>query len=112
MKIFIIHSTGMTKEALEYAGELESEGHFTYVPLRDTEQVLTTEAEILANNRKGIEWCDETHVIWDLSSLGTMFDMGVAYGGYKPIKIISTKNHHWTKFVVKREGKYLIEQEM
>lgn len=99
----------MTKDVLEYAKKLESEGHETHVPLRDTEQVLTTEAEILANNRSGIEWCDESHVIWDLSSQGALFDMGVAYGNYKPIKIIKTKNHHWTKFVVKREGEYLVE---
>lgn len=108
MKVFIIHSTGMTEDALKYSQSLEDQGHDTYVPLRDTEQVLTTEAEILANNLKGIKWCDEAHVIWDLSSQGTLFDMGCAYALDKPIRIIKTKNHHWTKFVVKREGRYLV----
>jgi len=109
MKVFLIHSTGMTKEALEHAEKLESEGHETYVPLRDTEQVLTTEAEILANNLRGIRWSDECHLIWDLSSQGTLFDMGCAYASDKRIKVVKTKNHHWTKFIVKREGEYLVE---
>ena len=109
MKIFIIHSSGMYKDALKHAEVLEHEGHETYVPLRDTEQKLTTEAEILRSNLNGIKWCDETHLIWDLSSQGTLFDMGCAYALDKPIKVIKTKTHHWTKFVSKREGKNLIE---
>lgn len=99
----------MTGEALEHAHKLELEGHETYVPLRDTEQVLTTEAEILENNLKGIKWSDECHLIWDLSSQGTLFDMGCAYALGKPIRVIKTKTHHWTKFVTKREGKLLVE---
>lgn len=109
MKIFIIHSTGMFKDALEHAKNLEKEGHETYVPLRDTEQVFTAEAEILANNLKGLKWCDEAHLIWDLSSQGTLFDMGCAYALGKPIRVIKTKKHHWTKFVTKREGRYLVD---
>lgn len=109
MNIFIIHSSGMYKDAIAYAELLEVQGHETYVPLRDTEQVLTTEADILENNLRGIRWSDECHLIWDLSSQGTLFDMGCAYASGKPIKVIKTKNHHWTKFVVKREGDYLIE---
>ena len=109
MKIFIIHSSGMTKDALAHAEKLESEGHETYVPLRDTEQVLTTEADILANNLRGIDWSDECHLIWDLSSQGTLFDMGCAYALGKPIQVVKTKKHHWTKFVTNREGGLLVE---
>jgi len=109
MKVFIIHSSGMYKDALSHAESLEDEGHETYVPLRDTEQILTTEAEILANNLRGIRWSDECHLIWDLSSQGTLFDMGCAYASDKPIKVVKTKNHHWTKFVAKREGEYLVK---
>ena len=109
VKVFIIHSSGMTKQALVHAEKLESEGHETYVPLRDTEQVLTTEADILASNLREIKWSDECHLIWDLSSQGTLFDMGCAYALGKPIHVIETKKHHWTKFVTKREGKLLVE---
>ena len=110
MKIFIIHSSGMYEHALIHAGRLELEGHETYVPLRDTEQVLTTEPEILASNLKGIKWADECHLIWDLSSQGTLFDMGCAYALGKKIKVIKTKTHHFTKFASRREGNYLIEE--
>ena len=99
----------MTKDALAHGDKLESEGHETYIPLRDTEQVLTTEAEILASNLRGIEWSDECHLIWDLSSQGTLFDMGCAYALGKDIHVIKTKTHHWTKFVTKREGNLLVE---
>lgn len=109
MNVFIIHSSGMTKEALAHAEKLESEGHETYVPLRDTEQDLTTEAEILASNLTGIALSDECHLIWDLSSQGTLFDMGCAYALGKDIHVVKTKKHHWTKFVTKREGGLLVE---
>lgn len=101
----------MYKDALKYAEILESEGHETYVPLRDTEQVLTTEAEIIASNLAGIEWSDVCHVIWDLSSLGAVFDMGCAYALGKPLLIVKTKTHHWTKFIARREGMLLVGDE-
>ena len=108
MRVFIIHSSGMYKQALEYAEGLETEGHTTYVPLRDTEQVHTTEKDILYSNLAGMGDVDECHVIWDLSSLGAVFDMGMAFALEIPIKIVSTKTHHWTKFIAKREGDYLV----
>lgn len=108
MKIFIIHSSGMYKQALDHAEKLESKGIETFVPLRDTEQVYTTEKDILNSNLEGMRDVDEIHVIWDLSSLGVVFDMGMAFALDIPIKIISTKNHHWTKFVAKNEGNYIL----
>jgi len=105
-KIFIAHSIGMTDKAVEYAKTL---GAFeVYVPGIDTIQT-GTEKEILEANRRALKDADECHVLWDLSSLGTIFDMGMAFGLGIPIYIVKTKTHHWTKFVVKREGKYLIE---
>ena len=108
MKIFIIHSMGLSSKALEYAKWLESDDHETFVPVRDTEQDLTTEHEILNSNLNGLKWCDEAHVIWDLSSLGSIFDMGCAYALGKPIHIVSTKKHHWVKFILKNKGKRIL----
>jgi len=105
MKIFIAHSMGMTEQAIKYAEENDL---CCYIPGRDTTQV-TTEKEILQANLNGLVGCDEVHVLWDLSSLGTIFDMGMAFALGKPIKIIKTKTHHWTKFIVKREGGYLVK---
>ena len=104
MKIFIAHSSGMYKQALEYEEEI---GIPCYIPIRDTDQ-SGPEVKILKQNLEGMKPCDEVHVIWDLSSLGTIFDIGMAYALGKPIKIVKTKTHHWTKFIAKEEGKYLI----
>lgn len=108
MKIFVVHSSGMYGKALEYAKDLEAQGHETFVPLRDTKQVKTTEHAILESNRVGMIWCDEAHVLWDLSSLGVIFDLGMAYALDRPIKIIKVKTHHWTKFIARYEGEYIL----
>ena len=105
VKIFIIHSLGLTKQAVEYAEELEAHGHETYVPGRDTDQ--TTVSTILASNRAGMEWSDEVHLIWDLSSLGSVFDLGMAYALRKPTYIRYVKKHHWTKVIAGSEGGYM-----
>jgi len=108
MKIFVIHSMGLSAKALDYAETMEVAGHETFVPARDTEQTYTTEQEILKANLDGIKWSDECHVLWDLSSLGSVFDMGSAYALGKPIKIISVKKHHLTKFISEHEDKYIL----
>ena len=106
MKVFIAHSIGMTQEAIQYARQLTSVGHECYIPGRDTCQT-TNEMQILKTNRDALEDSDEVHVIWDLSSLGTIFDLGVAFAFQKPVRIISTKKFHWTKFIARNEGMYL-----
>lgn len=107
MNVFIIHSMGMSNEAIEYAEKLEEEGHITFVPARDTEQYNTTRHGIISNNLKGIEWADEIHMFWDLSSLGSIFDLGSAYALGKPVKIVKTKRYHWTKFIDEYEDRYI-----
>ena len=102
---FIIHSKQLLNEALEYESK---SGERCYIPGRDTPQ--TNGDEILPINLEAMRNCDdEIPVFWDGGSKGTLFDMGMAYALEKPIKVIKTKKHHWTKFVAKREGKYLIE---
>ena len=113
-KIFIAHSMGMCKEAEEWSNKLEHEGHDTYLPCRDTAQEPgpdfngAWENVILAKNLEGVKWCDEVHVIWDLSSLGTVFDMGSAYALGKPIYVIQLKDHHWGRFMVNNIGKRIL----
>lgn len=104
IKVFIAHSTGMTKKAIDYAKYLETGNFECYVPGRDTEQIHTTEKEILSTNLKAIKGADEMHVLWDLSSLGTIFDLGCAYALEKPIYIVDTKKHHWVKFILNNIG--------
>ena len=114
VKIFIIHSLGLSKLALQYTKELEKSGGEVFIPCRDTNQ-KSTENEILETNFSGAKWCDEAHVIWDGTSLGTVFDMGTIYALNKPLKIIkiippkqkASYVMHWTKYAMKNEGKYL-----
>lgn len=98
----------MYNNALGYAKDLEAQGHQTFVPLRDTKQTNTIEHRILDSNRIGMIWCDEAHVLWDLSSLGVIFDIGMAYALERPIKIIKVKTHHFTKFIARYEGEYIL----
>ena len=113
-KVFIIHSMGMSDEALEHARQLELQLHETYVPCRDTAQEPGPddpedfEKVILAKNLEGIKWADEVHLIWDLSSMGSMFDLGSAYALGKPIYVVQVKKHHWTRFVVRKAGERLL----
>lgn len=120
-KIFIIHSLGFTDKALEYEKEIsreftiDSPGNYLpatkcYVPGRDTKQSGTSPKEILLANRDAMKTCDEAHVLWDLSSHGTLVDIGMAIALDIPIKIVATKTHHWTKFVESRKGDYLFAQ--
>ena len=114
MKVFIIHSLGLSKLALHYTKELEKKGNDVFIPCRDTNQE-STESEILQSNFNGAKWCDEAHVIWDGISLGTIFDMGTIYALNKPLKIVHIETPkkkasyvmHWTKYAMENEGKYL-----
>ena len=114
MKVFIIHSLGLSKLALQYTKELENVGNEVYIPCRDTNQ-KSTESGILQSNFNGAKWCDEAHVIWDGISLGSIFDMGTIYALNKPLKIIKvippkqkvSYVMHWAKYAMENEGKYL-----
>ena len=107
-RIFIAHSMGMLEKARQLAVEARREHCDVYVPGLDTEQVHTNEREILERNLNAIKDCTEMWVIWDLSSLGTIFDMGCAYALGKPIHIVDTKKHHWVKFILKNVGSRIL----
>lgn len=118
-KVFIAHSMGMSEDARRYAKELEDVGYEVYLPCRDTVQLppntteddlpsLDWEYHILAQNLEGVKWCDEVHCIWDLSSLGTIFDLGCAYALNKQIYMAKTKRYHWVKFLLKKEEDWII----
>ena len=73
-QIFIAHSLKLTEQAIAYEKQI---GKKCYIPGRDTPQ--TYGEEILERNKQGLLDCEEVHVIWDGVSLGTIFDMGMAY---------------------------------
>jgi len=85
-KIFIIHSKGLTDKASKLADKLRSEGNEVYVPGIETPQdtdVLT----ISKKNREAMKKCDEVRIIWDGTSHGVIFDLGMAFAMEKPMKL-------------------------
>ena len=85
-KFFIIHSKGLTDKASKLADELRSEGNEVYVPGIETPQdsdVLT----ISKKNREAMRKSDEVRIIWDGTSHGVVFDLGMAFAMEKPMKL-------------------------
>ena len=85
-KIFIIHSKGLTDRASKLADQLRSEGCEVYVPGVETPQetdVLTI-SEI---NREAMRKAEEVRIIWDGTSHGVVFDLGMAFAMEKKIKL-------------------------
>jgi nucleoside 2-deoxyribosyltransferase len=69
----------------QYVAMLEQRGHRVYFPPRDTDQNDDTGLRICKDNRKGIESADEVHVMWDGSSQGSIFDLGMAFALRKKV---------------------------
>jgi len=97
MKIFIISSvryatTEYRKMLEDYVSLLEKDGHIIYLPHRDTNQDAP-EYDINNRNMQAIKNCDEVHIFYSSKSLGTHFDMGVAFALNKKIKVIQSEKY-------------------
>jgi nucleoside 2-deoxyribosyltransferase len=93
MKIFIICSVRIAtpeyeKMLYEYVDILETDGHKVHLPVRDTEQKDETGGYIICeDNAAAIASADEIHISYNEKSLGTHFDLGVAFALDKKIHI-------------------------
>lgn len=98
---FIIHSKHLLDEALK----LEKQLGQCYIPGRDTLQDHGD--NILKANLKAMMQSDkEVYVIWDGGSMGTLFDMGMAYALSKviiPVKLVGGRN--WAEYFGSKIGK-------
>jgi hypothetical protein len=83
---FIIHSKGLTEKACDLAERLRALGHRAYVPGIQTDQD-TDELTIASTNRAAMMAADEVRVIWDGTSHGVIFDLGMAFAMGKSIKL-------------------------
>ena len=83
---FIIHSKGLTDKANELAARLRAEGHEVYGPGVQRKQD-TDELTICSANRAAMRQADEVRVIWDGTSHGVIFDLGMAFAMNKPIRL-------------------------
>ena len=96
MKIFIICSVRgasklYEKMLYEYVDSLESKGHKVHLPARDTKQEDETGGYIICEtNAAAISQADEVHISYVEKSLGTHFDLGVAFALDKKIHVFDT----------------------
>ena len=87
MKITIIGSTSYKSKMETYAAELIAEGHEVCTPMFDSQEGFD-ELQICEWNRENIIWADRVDIFWDCRSMGTVFDFGLAFAYWKPIKVV------------------------
>jgi hypothetical protein len=88
MRIYLIcpvRGIADQSEAAAYVAELEANGHRVHFPPRDVDQNDTTGARICYEHREAMLDADAVHVIWDVDSKGSHFDLGMAYAMGLPI---------------------------
>jgi len=74
---------------LRYVHEKESQGNKVYWPPRDTNQEDKIGLNICLANKRAIEDADEIHLFWDETSIGSFFDLGMAFYASKKLIIIN-----------------------
>jgi len=94
MRIYIICpvrqcTASQAEEIAKYVKDLEKDGYQVYWPMRDTRQNDPIGNRICNANRKAIKTSDEVHVYYDSKSSGSLFDLGIAYGLEKPVRLIN-----------------------
>ena len=77
------------KEMSEYIVKLKSEGKKVYYPGTDTNQVDLIGYRICNDNRKAIEESKEVHIYFDGNSVGSLFDLGMAFALKKKLYIVN-----------------------
>lgn len=87
MKIYMIMAVrdGVSEKAIDYLDDLEIEGHWVHFPPRDAPQDDPIGDEICRVHLMNIRDADEVHVLWDVNSKGSHFDLGMAYALGKKI---------------------------
>jgi nucleoside 2-deoxyribosyltransferase len=74
----------------EYVKEQELFGHKIHWPHRDVSQSDPTGSAICATHLAAMRNADEVHVIWDVESKGSHFDLGMAYALNKRVVAVKT----------------------
>ena len=77
------------KEMSEYIVKLKKEGKKVYYPGTDTNQIDSIGYRICNDNRKAIEESKEVHIYFDGNSVGSLFDLGMAFALKKKLYIVN-----------------------
>jgi hypothetical protein len=75
-------------DAAPLVKQWESDGHVVHFPPRDVDQSDPTGFEICRLHRDAMKAAEEVWIIWDVNSKGSHFDLGMAYGLSKRIRLI------------------------
>jgi nucleoside 2-deoxyribosyltransferase len=71
-----------------YVAELEAAGHTVHYPPRDVDQDDPTGYRICCAHRTAMRWADRVDIIWDATSTGSHFDLGMAFALDKPVMVV------------------------
>lgn len=72
-----------------YVDALRAEGHSVHNPVQDVDQSDPTGYNICADHLTSMRMSDEVHVIWDVESKGSHFDLGMAFALGKPTNVVT-----------------------
>lgn len=106
-KIAIIGSTRYVGKINKTAEVLRELGLDVKVPKFDGE--MKTELEIVLENREIIKWADIVVVFWDGASLGTVFDVGMAFALDKPIILAHLNKFSFANLLRQFSNQSLVE---
>ena len=92
MKIYVICPVRAVDETQKkicdlYVEGLEDKGHEVFYPHREVNQADPTGFQIICQEYEAMKDCDAVHVIWDVNSYGSHFDLGMAFALGKEIHI-------------------------
>lgn len=105
MKVMCIGSAVYIPRIKEHIGELEDQGHEARMAVYDDDiGTQRDEYGICLANLEGIRWADVVHMFWDSRSIGTQFDMGMAFALGKPLKIIVLNPKTLRNFALQYHG--------
>ena len=76
-------------ETSPYVEQLESAGWDVHWPPRDTNQNDPIGYRICRDNYKAIYYSDVVHVVYDPTSEGSLFDLGMAFALCKPLVVLN-----------------------
>lgn len=99
MKIAIIGSIQYAEQINKYVKDLAVQGHRVRVPIFDYHPPECNELWICEQNRFTIEWAEEIHIFWDGRSIGTIFDMGMAFALKKKVKVVHLGKKSFINFL-------------
>ena len=76
-------------ETINYVEKLEADGWEVHWPPRDTDQDDPTGYRICRDNYSAIYRSDIVHIVYDPTSQGSLFDLGVAFALKKPLVLLN-----------------------